>query len=141
MNSRFNLIDNISFINLVMFGLLVLSLIAMAVLFRKQQNAERRAQNLAKALRKEVQAMTSTTIGMGKKMVDIETKLNTSMEKQLELAERDPDDVAYKQAARLVEMGADVDDLVHSCGIGRPEAELMTLMHRELSPRQGLKKH
>lgn len=135
------MVDWNSLINLMMLALLMILLVTVFVLFRKQRIAERKAKNLAIALRKEVQAMTSTTIGMGKRMVDVEAKLNDSIEKQIALAERDPDDVAYKQAARLVEMGADVDDLVHSCGIGRPEAELMTLMHRELSPKQSIKKH
>jgi hypothetical protein len=115
--------------------------IIIVILFIKQRRSEKRAQLLAAALRKEIQAMSGSTIGMGKRIVDIESKLNTSLEKQIELEQRDPDDVVYSQAARLVEMGANVDDLVHSCGLGRPEAELMTLMHKELSPRSAIKKH
>ena len=120
---------------------LILMSIIIVILFIKQRSSEKRAQQLAAALRKEIQAMSGSTIGMGKRIVDIESKLNTSLEKQFELEQRDPDDVVYSQAARLVEMGANVDDLVHSCGLGRPEAELMTLMHKELSPRTSIKKH
>lgn len=109
------------------------------ILFIKQKRQERKFQSLINVLHNEVTAMTGTTIGMGKRMVNIESKLDVSIEKQLELESRDPDEVAYSQAARLVEMGANVDDLVNSCGIGRPEAELMTLMHQELKPRQTLK--
>ena len=69
---------------------------------------------------------------MGKRLVDIEHRLNHTAEKQVELANRDPGVLAYNQAARLMEMGADVDDLVKDCGIGRPEAELMALLHKEL---------
>lgn len=121
-------------------ALIFLSVI-IVILFIKQRRSEKRAQQLAVALRKEIQAMSGSTIGMGKRIVDIESKLTASLEKQFELEQRDPDDVVYSQAARLVEMGANVDDLVHSCGIGRPEAELMTLMHKELSPRASIKKH
>lgn len=124
-----------------MLGALILMSIIIVILFIKQRRSEKRAQLLAAALRKEIQAMSGSTIGMGKRIVDIESKLNTSLEKQIELEQRDPDDVVYSQAARLVEMGANVDDLVHSCGLGRPEAELMTLMHKELSPRSAIKKH
>ena len=124
-----------------MLGALILMSIIIVILFIKQRRSEKRAQQLAAALRKEIQLMSGSTIGMGKRIVDIESKLNTSLEKQIELEQRDPDDVVYSQAARLVEMGANVDDLVQSCGLGRPEAELMTLMHKELSPRSAIKKH
>ncbi|MEH6442300.1 MAG: DUF2802 domain-containing protein [Oceanospirillaceae bacterium] len=132
--------ENIGLIGILLIALIFMSII-IVILFIKQRNSEARAKTLAVALRKEIQAMSGSTIGMGKRIVDIETKLNVSLEKQLELEQRDPDDVVYSQAARLVEMGANVDDLVHSCGIGRPEAELMTLMHKELSPRNSLKKY
>ncbi len=125
----------------ILLGALILMSIIIVILFIKQRRAEKRAQQLAAALRKEIQLMSGSTIGMGKRIVDIESKLNTSLEKQIELEQRDPDDVVYSQAARLVEMGANVDDLVQSCGLGRPEAELMTLMHKELSPRSAIKKH
>jgi hypothetical protein len=114
--------------------------VVIVFLYIKQKNAEKRAVLLVAELRKEIQVMSGSTIGMGKRIIGIETKLDSSLEKQLELEQRDPDDVVYSQAARLVEMGANVDDLVHSCGIGRPEAELMTLMHKELSPNNSLKK-
>ncbi len=110
-------------------------------LYIKQRKSEQKSAQLVITLRKEIQAMSGSTIGMGKRIVGIETKLEETIEKQLEFAQRDPDDVVYSQAARLVEMGANVDDLVHSCGIGRPEAELMTLMHKELSPEKSLKKY
>lgn len=132
--------ENIGLVNILLVALIFMSII-IVILFIKQRRSEKRAQLLATALRKEIKVMSGSTIGMGKRIVDIESKLNTSLEKQFELEQRDPDDVVYSQAARLVEMGANVDDLVHSCGIGRPEAELMTLMHKELSPRASLKKH
>jgi len=109
-------------------------------LYIKQKRAQKASLLLADSLRKEIQLMSSTTIGMGKRIVDMESKLELSLEKQFELEQRDPDEVVYSQAARLVEMGANVDDLVQSCGIGRPEAELMALMHKELGSANSLKK-
>ena len=49
--------------------------------------------------------------------------------------------MAYNQAAKLMEMGANVDDLVNNCGLGRPEAELMALLHKELHPSDAALKH
>lgn len=101
-------------------------------LWRRLRQHRMRHQALIDVLRNEIQAMTSGSIGMGKRLVEIEQRLNHTAEKQLELANRDPGVLAYNQAARLMEMGADVDDLVKDCGIGRPEAELMALLHKEL---------
>ncbi|MBN0986849.1 DUF2802 domain-containing protein [Amphritea pacifica] len=100
---------------------------------RQLQQHQRQYEALINVLRNEIQALTSSSIGMGHRLMDVENKLNITAEKQEELANRDPGVLAYNQAARLMEMGADVDDLVKNCGIGRPEAELMALLHKEIA--------
>jgi hypothetical protein len=107
-------------------------------MFVRQRKHERQYKALINVLRNEIRSMTGSSIGMGKRLVDIEQRLSITVEKQLELENRDPGELAYNQATRLMEMGADVDDLVKNCGIGRPEAELMALLHRELHAHQGL---
>ncbi len=125
---------------IILLAVLILMFLFTVYLYIKQKRAQKASLLLADSLRKEIQLMSSTTIGMGKRIVDMESKLELSLEKQFELEQRDPDEVVYSQAARLVEMGANVDDLVQSCGIGRPEAELMALMHKELGSANSLKK-
>ncbi|GAA0787839.1 DUF2802 domain-containing protein [Marinobacterium sediminicola] len=121
-----------------LFFMLLLTLIAcvavgicLYVLVRLKRQ-ERQHQALINVLRNEIRSMTNGSIGMGKRLMAIERKLNITVEKQQELENRDPGALAYNQAAKLMEMGASVDDLVRNCGIGRPEAELMALLHREL---------
>lgn len=114
------------------------ALIAVYVLFRRVQHQERRHQALINVLRNEIHAMTNSSIGMGRRLIEVEQKLNLTADKQLELENRDPGVLAYNQAARLMEMGANVDDLVQNCGIGRPEAELMALLHQELHTPESL---
>ncbi len=121
-----------------LFFMLLLTLIAcvavgicLYVLVRLKRQ-ERQYQALINVLRNEIRSMTNGSIGMGKRLMAIERKLNITVEKQQELENRDPGALAYNQAAKLMEMGASVDDLVRNCGIGRPEAELMALLHREL---------
>ena len=105
-----------------------------AIVFVRLKKQERQHQALINVLRNEIHAMTNSSIGMGKRLIEVEQKLNLTADKQLELENRDPGVLAYNQAAKLMEMGADVDDLVHNCGLGRPEAELMALLHKELHP-------
>ncbi len=118
-------------------GLSFLALLLMVwllLLSRRLKVQSRQTQALINVVRGEIKAMTSGSIGMGKRLQSIEHRLNLTVEKQQELENRDPSQMAYNQAARLMEMGADVDDLVKTCGIGRPEAELMALLHREIEP-------
>ena len=126
-------------LNIVLLIMAVGASVASVVLYRRVQQQERRQQALINVLRNEIQAMTNSSIGMGRRLIEVEQKLNLTADKQLELENRDPGALAYNQATRLMEMGADVDDLVKNCGIGRPEAELMALLHRELhTPQQSI---
>ncbi len=124
-------------------GLALLALMcagAAIMLYRRMRYYERQQQALINVLRNEIRSMTSGSIGMGRRLVDTEHRLNITVQKQEELENRDPGVLAYNQAARLMEMGGNVDDLVRSCGIGRPEAELMALLHRELQSTESLPK-
>ncbi|MBT00237.1 MAG: hypothetical protein CMI01_16395 [Oceanospirillaceae bacterium] len=123
-------------------ALLAFSSVVLCVsLLVRVRRQERRHQALINVLRNEIKAMTNGSIGMGNRLLAIERKLDITVEKQQELENRDPSVLAYNQAAKLMEMGADVDDLVRSCGIGRPEAELMALLHRELRVDEQLPRH
>nr|WP_207062488.1 DUF2802 domain-containing protein [Motiliproteus sp. SC1-56] len=99
---------------------------------RKLAENQRKYQALVNVLRNEIRVMNSGAIGVGRRLKQVEGRLNITAEKQQELENRDPGALAYNQAAKLMEMGADVDDLVANCGIARPEAELMALLHREI---------
>lgn len=118
--------------------LVAVALIAVAALllavkvYRQLQMSEQRYHALVNVIRNEIRVMNSGSIGVGRRLKQVEAKLNITAEKQQELENKDPGTLAYNQAAKLMEMGADVDDLVSSCGIARPEAELMALLHREV---------
>lgn len=123
------------YIQPMIWGLTLLALLAAAICIHvlvRVKRQERQHQALINVLRNEIRAMTSGSIGMGKRLIAIERTLNITVERQQELENRDPGVLAYNQAAKLMEMGASVDDLVSNCGIGRPEAELMALLHQEL---------
>ncbi len=115
---------------------------ALIWLFRLQRRLTTQQRNyeaLLNVLRNEIRITNSGAMGMGRRLKQVEQRLNISVEKQLELENRDPGVLAYNQAAKLMEMGAEVDDLVSSCGIARPEAELMALLHQEIKGVAALK--
>ncbi|MDP5055938.1 MAG: DUF2802 domain-containing protein [Marinomonas hwangdonensis] len=80
--------------------------------------------------RKQVQVLASGSIGMGRRLVAIEKKLNLAVEKQSEILSKEGG-VSYNRAMELLEMGATVDDLVSKCGLIRAEAELISLLKQE----------
>ncbi|WP_421866673.1 DUF2802 domain-containing protein [Motiliproteus sp.] len=125
-------------ITLLSVGLLV-SLYWLLRLQRRLRDQQRNYEALLNVLRNEIRLTNSGAMGMGRRLKQVEQRLNITAEKQLELENRDPGALAYNQAAKLMEMGADVDDLVGSCGIARPEAELMALLHREIKGSPALK--
>lgn len=130
-----------SYLWLVVLVLVLVSIVALIITFIlwvRIRRQEKRHQVLINVLRNEIQGMTGSSIGMGKRLMNVEQKLDIAVEKQNELENRDPGVLAYNQAARLMEMGAGVEDLVRSCGIGRPEAELMALLHREIQDERSL---
>ncbi len=125
-------------VSLLAIGLLA----ALVLLFRLQRKLgvqQRSYQALLNVLRNEIRITNSGAMGMGRRLKQVEQRLNITAEKQLEMENRDPGALAYNQAAKLMEMGADVEDLIGSCGIARPEAELMALLHQEIKGAAGLK--
>jgi len=51
-------------------------------------------------------------------------------DKIVALEQRDPSSLSFAQAAKLVGMGASVDELTQSCGLTQAEAELMRKLHK-----------
>ncbi|SBS26519.1 hypothetical protein MSP8887_00428 [Marinomonas spartinae] len=80
--------------------------------------------------KKQVQVLASGSIGMGRRLVAIEKKLNIAVERQSELLSKEGN-ISYNRAMDLLEMGATVDDLVSKCGLIRAEAELISLLKKE----------
>jgi len=99
---------------------------------RRLVEARQETHLLVKALRNETHAMGSGAIGVGQRLVEVEKRLNSTMERQMEFEQRDPGSLPYAYAVRLVEMGASAEDLINNCGLARVEAELITLVHTEL---------
>lgn len=81
-----------------------------------------------KAINQELQAVSNGSMGVGRKLMLIEKQMAEMKNSQEEMLRNDPNRVSYTEATRLVELGADVEDLMNSCGISRPEAELVTAL-------------
>lgn len=95
---------------------------------RSVEKRVEKTERLLDALSNEVQGACQGSIGVGKRTLQLEKHLYALGERLDEMQNNDPARVSYSEAARLVELGASVDDLMNTCGISRPEAELVSAL-------------
>ncbi len=78
----------------------------------------------------ELAALCSASMGAGDHVVKLEQQVKRIIERQDTLEMRVSSDRPYAQASQLVNKGADIDELVDTCGLTRGEAELLVMMQR-----------
>ncbi|KQQ57154.1 chemotaxis protein [Pseudomonas sp. Leaf127] len=87
---------------------------------------EQRMRDLARR----VDNFQSGTIRMGEELHDLRATVALLPDKITSLEQRDPSTLTFAQAARLVGMGASVEELTQSCGLTQAEAQLVSKLHR-----------
>jgi len=83
-----------------------------------------------KDLAKRLDDYQNGTVRMGEALYELSVTVAPLTDKIQQLEQRDPNNVTFSQAAKLVGMGASVAELTESCGLTRAEAELMSKLHR-----------
>jgi hypothetical protein len=81
-------------------------------------------------LGRELHATASGSMGVGQRVVSCERQLHELRGTLDEMRQNDPLRISYDEASRLVDLGADIDDLMNTCGISRPEAELVSALRK-----------
>ncbi|ANC81294.1 DUF2802 domain-containing protein [Pseudomonas putida] len=83
-----------------------------------------------KDLAKRLDDYQNGTVRMGEAIHELRATVATLPDRLERLEQRDPSNVTFSQAAKLVGMGASVDELTQSCGLTQAEAELMSKVYR-----------
>ncbi len=115
---------------------LVLLGLCLWLLRRQRQQAEQQAKRDAIRDRriKEIDSRLDTfldgSVRMGDQMHELSRLVTPLPDRITQLEQRDPNNFSFSQAAKLVGMGASVDDLTQSCGLSQSEAELMSKLHQ-----------
>jgi len=106
-------------------------------LFRRQrQQAQLQALDNAardqriKELSSRLNSYLEGSVRMGQELHDLSRIVAPLPEQLSQLEQRDPNNFSFTQAAKLVGMGASVDDLTQSCGLSQSEAELVRKLHQ-----------
>jgi len=83
-----------------------------------------------KDLGKRVDDYQNGNVRMGEDLHELSAIVAPLPDKLARLEQRDPSSLSFAQAARLVGMGASVNELTQSCGLTQAEAELMSKLHK-----------
>ncbi|KPU58871.1 hypothetical protein AN403_2902 [Pseudomonas fluorescens] len=83
-----------------------------------------------KDLGKRVDDYQNGNVRMGEDLYELRAIVAPLPDKLARLEQRDPSSLSFAQAARLVGMGASVNELTQSCGLTQAEAELMSKLHK-----------
>ena len=80
-------------------------------------------------IRAELLSTSTGSVGVGKRLLELEKKIQGSLHKQDEYQQGY---TPYSRATEMLSAGSDVNEVISHCGISRAEAELMQLMHRQM---------
>lgn len=114
-------------------GALVAALLALYLGLKKlgTRLQQQDAQQLERMQRLKTEVLTyqQGSIRMGEELTTLRDQLKRMEDKQMRIDQHDPQSLPYNQAARLVGLGASVEDLTQSCGLSKAEAELVAKLH------------
>ena len=95
---------------------------------RKMQAMELLLKELLKArdsARKQLNELHTSSLGVGQRIGELEKGILTVAERQQELVQQDPDGRLYSRAAKMVELGAGLAEVMAEYEIPKAEAELL----------------
>lgn len=119
-----------------------LGLLGFCMWLLKQQRLQAQEQNRRDAIRdrrikelaQQLDVYFDGSVRMGERLDELNRLVAPLPDKLAQLEQRDPNNFSFSQAAKLVGMGASVDDLTQSCGLSQSEAELMSKLHKARKP-------
>ena len=120
----------------LVFGLFSLLLI---VMFKKRYANELGAQlqqfkdssEQINILRSEVSELRTGLMSIGKRVLEVEQQNQELIQQQAAQKYDDPDAKIYSRAVKMVELGADLDEVIRECELPRAEAELLFSLHKQ----------
>ena len=117
-----------------------LSLIALAfasyIWFKSERSKQESEASVAtlqgqlESLRKQMMELHTGAIGMGQRLQSVEGAMQQVNERQQELTMQDPERRLYSRAAKMVELGADLDEVMSECELPKAEAELLISLRK-----------
>lgn len=80
-------------------------------------------------VKRELQELRSGTIGVGRRMLELEKRTSKQDARLDEVNQQDPQAKLYSRAMKMVDLGASIDELIQECELPKAEAELIIRLH------------
>ncbi len=93
-------------------------------------------QNELRLVQQQHQQLAETALGVGRKLIALQKELQTLANKLQHDAGQPSEYKAYSQAAKLLQQGESLQQVVEKCHLTRGEAELLASMHRAATGEQ-----
>ncbi|GAB0109667.1 MULTISPECIES: DUF2802 domain-containing protein [Pseudoalteromonas] len=82
-------------------------------------------------LRSEVSELRTGLLSIGKRVLDVEQQNQDLIQQQAAQKYDDPEAKIYSRAVKMVELGADINEVIRECELPRAEAELLFSLHKQ----------
>jgi len=82
-------------------------------------------------LRSEISELRTGLLSIGKRVLEVEQQNEELVQQQAAQKYDDPDAKIYSRAVKMVELGADLDEVIRECELPRAEAELLISLHKQ----------
>ncbi|MCF6254843.1 MAG: DUF2802 domain-containing protein [Gammaproteobacteria bacterium] len=112
---------------------LVVGLVALVFAYFKNTQLQlqiNEQQNSLYALQADVSAMCSGAVNLGEHLAHLEQRAHLLTRRQDQLEMKEPATQSYRQARKMMNKGAELEEVIADCGIARGEAELVALAQR-----------
>lgn len=80
-------------------------------------------------VKRELQELRSGTIGVGRRMLELEKRTSKQDARLDEVNQQDPQAKLYSRAMKMVDLGASIEELIQECELPKAEAELIIRLH------------
>ncbi|WP_423187028.1 DUF2802 domain-containing protein [Alishewanella sp. d11] len=108
---------------------------ALITLLTKQFEASQQQSSVNQT---ETEELRAGVIGVGQSVLDLQEQFQHVTEQLVQLQEQqqaialsDPDSKIYSRAMKMVELGADLEEIIRECELPRAEAELLYNLHQQ----------
>ncbi|MDF4535312.1 flagellar transcriptional regulator FlrD, partial [Vibrio parahaemolyticus] len=129
-------------------GSVFVVLCIMLALWRLKRGQHRQSETLRQQIRnldrelqksnKQLLEVRSVMVGLGQKVSEQQDIIRHLNERLLELENTDADARLYTRASKMVQLGADINELIQECELPKAEAELMMSLQNKLAGKESI---
>ncbi|EGR2467066.1 DUF2802 domain-containing protein [Vibrio cholerae] len=129
-------------------GSVFVVLCIMLALWRLKRGQHRQSETLRQQIRnldrelqksnKQLLEVRSVMVGLGQKVSEQQDIIRHLNERLLELENTDADARLYTRASKMVQLGADLNELIKECELPKAEAELMMSLQNKLAGKESI---